>query len=432
MSKDKRKTATPQEKIKVNDIFFMVADVINNEMRDVNKWPDFGRKLFAIRNRETLLAAEELENGVVRYVDLLDVAQSIVRYLSQDVNNPFYYLNYDQAFNCAKTWLAIAKVRPMPEPVLWKNQPGLTFSRLPWDYCEDMPCHFPTFQEWMERTTNAEAFCEWVGSLFIKESDRQQYVWLCSEGGTGKGAMLRFIRKIFADAFAAKQVPGKDDKHWTHGLMGKRIIAFPDSNNAAFVMTGLFKNLTGDDPVDINPKHQKAFTADLNCKFIFLSNRRPEIQDLMADRRRLILCEMSDPGELTVKEKSNYNEKLWAEGGAFLRYCINKYKSNHPSDFGPITVCGEGVKTLLDEKYEEFDVVFEANFELSKNDSVTAGDMISRLNCTRFDQRKRKEFLDYFFKKYGIYRDRATGGGRIYRGIKLRVYHNPNHIEFKI
>lgn len=422
--KDKRKTVKPQEKVKVNEIFLLVADVINGELRDAGKFPPFGRTLYVVKTGGVSLPIEELDNGVARYVEIEDIAHSIVRYLANEVNIPAYYLNYQQAVLCARTWLGVAKEVPIPEPVSWKSDPGLTFSRLPWDFDPDSEFKHPTFDEWLSRTTNAEAFCVWVGSLFFKDSYRQQYPWLCSDGGTGKGAMLRVLRKIFKQAFAAKQVPHVDDKHWTAGLLDKRLVAFPDCNNASFITSGLFKNLTGDDPVDINPKFKAPFTADLTCKFIFLSNRKPMVQDLSADLRRIILCEMTDPGELSSEAITGYEEKLWSECGYFLSTCVNLYQERN-KNHGPIEVETSGVEDIIDHRNEEFDALFSRHLILVKDHVLPSKDLVERLKTERITDRKYQEFVRFFSKKYGIFNGRFTIDGkqqRGYSGIKLTDY----------
>ena len=424
------KSKESNEKISINIKYITIAAHINGAlMEDVNVWKTFHRKFHVLIDEKTKDKArvplEEHDGGVVRYIDIETVAEAIVYYTANVLNMPDYYLSFTQALVCAKTWLAMTDpIAKKPELVLWKSDEGLAFSRLPWNYDPMSWSKHPLFDEWLSRTTNSKAFCMWLGSLLFKDSNKEQYVWLYSEGGTGKGSMLRMIRRIFGDAFAAKQVPGLDDKHWTSGLLGKRVIAFPDCSNSAFITSGLFKNLTGNDPIDINPKNKAMFTADLNCKYIFLSNRKPDIQDLMADKRRLILCEMTDIKNDIQCEETSYEEKLWQECGAFLSTCLNLYKSNI-SIFRPIPIEQDGMNEIIEDKNEEFESYLENNYVIDPDSYIPSSDFWPSISVISWNERKRREFRSFLLKKYSIKRGCKKQDGKVFKayfGIRIKHY----------
>ncbi len=162
----------------------------------------------------------------------------------------------------------------------------------------------------------------------------------------GKGAINRFLAKIFGGAYCAKQPPKVGDKFWTFGLIGKRLVAFPDCNDVRFVTSGLFKSLTGGDPVDVT------------AKYFFYSNEKPKISSEKADTRRIIYCEF-EPTPLI--SDPTFEDRLWEEGGAFLARCIDSYTSAHPTP-GPIVCEQPQLADWLSVVEERFEVIYEQHF----------------------------------------------------------------------
>ena len=166
----------------------------------------------------------------------------------------------------------------------------LAFTRLPWHAADDIT---PTWDLIISRMSNADAFTAWVGSLFDETSYQQQYVWLHGKGNEGKGCINRFLMRVFGPAYCAKQPKERGDKFWTHDLLGKRLVVFPDCNDSAFVASGLFKSMTGGDPIPVEAKGEMAYTTRLAAKYLIISNERPDLSSETADRRRIIYCEMT-------------------------------------------------------------------------------------------------------------------------------------------
>jgi phage/plasmid-associated DNA primase len=152
------------------------------------------------------------------------------------------------------------------------------------------------------------------------------------QGKDGKGTLNRFLARVFGGAFCAKTPPAKGDKFWTFGLIGKRLVSFADCDDTKFVASGLFKSLTGGDPMPVEAKKQMAFTYMPVAKYLFFSNRKPEISSERSDQRRIIYCEFK-PAD--VVDEAGFQERLWEEGGAFLTNCIVKYAEAHREP-GPI------------------------------------------------------------------------------------------------
>lgn len=309
---------------------------------------------------------------------------------------------------------------PIPEPrsFKWPGESGQAFHLLPWN-CE--PGETPLFDEMMGRISNSEALQIFIGSLFIPESNLQQYVWLYGTGNDGKGTLTRFLQKVFNGSFCSRQTPAPDSRFWTYGLMGKRLCVFPDCNNTTFVTSGMFKSLTGGDPLEVEIKHGESFTVKFSCKFMVFSNSRPSISSEDADKRRIILCEAKTFG--TVAD-GTYEDRLWQEGGAFIARCIEKYKAACPTH-GPQMVIDDGsLEDWLSTVEERFEVFFERNFELNKNAHVLPKDFDALLLDEFKSRHEQKEFREWLERRHGIRKKTQRNADRypkVYPGISRRV-----------
>lgn len=326
-------------------------------------------------------------------------------------------------------WLSITSPIEMPKPWAWLSDPEPAFCRLPWDCGETGPT--PNWDEILGRTTNAKAFKAWIGSLFVRESDRQQYLWLTGAGRNSKGTVIKFLRSVLGPAFCSTSVPGRGREHfWTYELIGKRLVAFADTNDAGWPASGPFKSLSGDDPIRVEIKGGQAFTVDLECKFLFASQHKPTLSSETADTRRVILCEM---GPISGSPDPRYAEKLYAEGGAFLTSCIETYRELCP-DHAAIPTDDEGIRSHIEDVEMEFALLVQEHFEIG--DGNDAGDVwVQPLELSEFmrgyvsgkhQQAKFREYLERRgFKKIRWSLDWSSDPNGTNRYVGLRWKH-PN------
>lgn len=336
------------------------------------------------------------------------------------------YLTVKKAIEVADLWLSIADPIPMKhiKSVRWLTEPGYTWRRLPWDK-GDGPC--PTWDKLLGRLTNQKAFCAWVGSLFFEEAKQHQYVWCHGRGNDGKGAINRFLKRVFGRAYRSKQPPGKDDKFWTYGLIGSRVVVFPDCNSQGFTTGGFFKSLSGGDPIDAEAKGKMSFTIELGCKFLFFSNERPNVTSEHADMRRIIYCEFTEKGE----KEAGFEDRLWEEGGAFLSRCVNEYIAAYP-DHSDIQSDREEIETWVSAVEERFQTLFDEHLffpnELYRTtdglkglsraqiDLVTIdGLWLEQLLVEKYKERRDQyAFRDWMYKKYSIRRKPIKRDGDVF------------------
>lgn len=347
------------------------------------------------------LILQEKDQGVVQYVDKDAVVNAIIRYTqTQLAGNELYAWDVEEAGKAMRFWKALAHPMPEPPAVRWLDDPGLCFRRLPWIFQEGGgPKDCPTFAELFSRISNGPALRDWIGSLFDPSVRPQQYVWLYGQGGNGKGSLARFLHKVLGRVVVNKNPPPPNcEARWAAGIIGARLVVFPDCNHASFPASGFFKTLTGGDPIDIDPKFEKPFTAELNAMFMFLSNERPKLSSQKADMRRAIFCDFADTGR---PEDPHYEQKLWAEGGAFLSYCIESYRTGYPNG-GVIRADMTDLEEYVGVVEEPYEVFFEQHFALEPHSSVSPQQMQEAL-CDRFkSSREHGEFLKWMERRHGV------------------------------
>lgn len=411
MSKD----STPKPRLMRNIVRAMLDDPLST-------LPPFPVKFHTVAGGNRVrLYLREVEPSVLEYVHEVNVADVIMAWIMDEVIGCFsdYEMGPKDCLETARMFRGCSPQVEKIHNVLWQGEEGMTFRRLPWARASG-PC--PTFDDMGTRVSNWEALKCFIGSLLVDEADRQQYVWLHGQGQNGKGALSRFLHRVLGGVYTSQVPPANGDKFWTSNLLGKRLCVFPDCNNTSFVTSGLFKSLTGGDPVKVEQKNQHATTAILPVKYLFLSNERPSLSSEKADQRRIIYCEVTafegDPDP-------EYEERLWAEGGAFLSHCLELYQSRCPKH-GQIPVDNSDMvlEDWVSTVEEEFETVFSENFELDKDSEyVLPAAFQKRLDdIWPRDRRSQREFRGWLERCHKI-RKRThhglTGTPKVYRGLKI-------------
>lgn len=414
-------------KIAIAELQLAVTHAMNRDRLAL--LPAFPTRFYTIKSAEGLAQIVQAdETGVCRASDRELVSQEILRYVTDVVESPDYKWTERQAVDAARFWHKYTPARTAPAPLLWADQVGLCYHRLPWD---SKPTGRPTplFDEIMSRCSNARALQVWIGSLFDPKADLQQYVWLYGQGGNSKGALMRFLERVLGPAYMGQQPPERNDKFWTYSLRDKRLIVFPDCNNTTFVTTGLFKSLTGGDAIRVEGKGKDATSMRLSVKFLFSSNSRPRLSSERADQRRIIFCELG-----AVERRDGYEDSLWLEGGDFLKGCVELYRQECPAS-GPIgCVEKEGIEEWTAVVEEEFQVAFDASFVLEPVDNTRPDREKAFVKPKEFQtvlrawferEPKQHEFREWIERRYGVRKKnvKLSDGSTDWRylGVSLRV-----------
>jgi hypothetical protein len=410
-----RKAKTPPA------IIYRAIMLAMNDDPAARQMPAFKRKFLvmvtASGDRVPLERKEGDEVSIVKE----DVIVSAILGYSQDqlAGLDDYQLTEGGARECMRYWFFSTATIEEPAMVHWQGEHGLCFRRLPWERRVD-PFACPTWDKFLERLSNRQAFMDWLGSLFMPDSYMQQYVWISGMGEDGKGVINRFLSKVFYGAYYSSQPPSRDDKFWTHAIMGKRLVVFPDCNNKGFVTSGLFKSLTGGDPITVEPKFRQPFTYTPKAKYLFFSNERPSISSERADTRRLILCGF-DPNASKI-DSDDFEGDLWREGGVFLTNAIHGYAGRYMGRQVPIAVDPEPVRDLIASNEETLQVFFDEFFVMDKAGRVAPADMQAKLRV-RFPHRSQHSEFISWLERHEIRKVKIRDGDVtpwFYRGIRCK------------
>lgn len=269
-----------------------------------------------------------------------------------------YLIDDKEAATILSTWTKTQAAIEAPPAVAFKDYPGLTYRRVPF-IPEAGPT--PTWESLLDRVSNQRAFMAFIGSLFIPESHSQQYLWLRGDGGDGKGAIGRWLEKVFQKSYFAISDVKSNNRFWLASLMDKRICVFSDWENMRFVTGGQFKSMSGGDPQVIEAKFKDPITVKLPTKYLFFSNDRPEVTGSAADMRRLIYSQIS-PISDDKKQHKTFEDNLWKESSAFIFECLRIYNEDCPAH-GPIPFLDEEAKELAEENESYLQGLFDRYFD---------------------------------------------------------------------
>lgn len=420
--KEKReeKAAVKKSKPKKADFYKTIARAINRD--PFNFLGDFPKTLHTVELKSGVrLPVKETSPGVVEITEEEMVMYSIIDYCHNLVTpsgKEQYSFTVKEAKEATQFWIAHTKPIPTPKMVRWADEEGYTYRRLPWPLATG---ETPVFDEMMSRTTNKDALMAFIGSLFVEDADTQQYVWIHGQGQNGKSALTRFLKDALGIAYRALMVPKGEGamRFWTLNLLDCRLGVFADTNDTDFITGGLFKSLTGGDPIPCEIKGGAQFTNEMNCKFIFLSNSRPSIASEKADMRRLILCEME---EIKCEPDPNYARKLWAEGGYFLSKCLHTYALMCPNNKQIPVNNSEDVSDWVSSVEEEFETFLQQYFVLDKNKCILPWQLQEKL-AQNWDRRApQKQFKEWLERTHRIRKKTANylpGSPKIYRGLSF-------------
>lgn len=355
--------------------------------------------------------------GHSKYEEIKELVNTEFDYPFSNVD--FMYLTYASAKSILNTLLKKKELnfRHKIKDFAFPGDESYTFFRIPFNY--NPTASLPEcFKSLLSSFTNSEAICLWVGSIFDLESNRAQYLWMYGPGGNGKSTLANVIASVFGEFVKFEVVPARDDKYWTNGLIGKRLIVLDDCNNYGFVRSGLFKSLTGSCKVRVEKKFEDSYDTDINCKFLFTSNERPLISNDASDMRRIIYSSSSATN--VYMYDPNFDSNLQKNLPDFISYCIAEYKNKvRKGDYIPCETV-EAVE-LAESSMESVTSWIANNFDLDPEHLLHVKDFRKAIDRTNLNDRLVYKFLE----QIGIYRKPYKINGEVVKclkGLKPKEY----------
>ncbi len=170
---------------------------------------------------------------------------------------------------------------------------------------------------------------EWTGyNLWVFGYPAQKAMLLVGGGGNGKSTFIGLLEALVGreNRSAVSLHELEENRFARHDLYGKAVNLYPDLPDKDLKSTGIFKMLTGGDPIRAEDKNVKAFTYHNVAKLTFSCNAVPRVpEDSVAYFRRWLIVEFPYTFEGSTGEDKDLKEKLTndpEEMSGFLNWAL--------------------------------------------------------------------------------------------------------------
>ncbi|MEO2885327.1 DUF5906 domain-containing protein [Escherichia coli] len=195
---------------------------------------------------------------------------------------------------------------------------------------ENIRDNAPNFHKWLEHAAGKDPrkmmrICAALYMIMANRYDWQMFIEATGDGGSGKSTFTHI-----ASLLAGKQntvsaeMTSLDDAGGRAQVVGSRLIVLADQPKYTGEGTGI-KKITGGDPVEINPKYEKRFTAVIRA-VVLATNNNPMIFTERAggvSRRRVIFRFDNIVSE--AEKDRELPEKIAAEIPAIIRRLLANF-----------------------------------------------------------------------------------------------------------
>ena len=317
----------------------------------------------------------------------------------------------------------------------------LALTKFPVNFKKDAKCpKILKFISEVARPDDIPLLQEWAGyNLWIFGYPAQKAMLLVGDGGNGKSTLIVIIEYMVGkeNRSAVSLHELEENRFARHDLYGKAANLYPDLPDKDLKSTGIFKMLTGGDPIRAEDKNVKAFTYHNVAKLTFSCNAVPRVpEDSVAYFRRWLIVEFPYSFEGSTSEDKDLKEKLindTEEMSGFLNWALEglqRLRSN-----GWHFTNGKTVETVREDYIVRSDpyrafvmhcVQEDPNGQVKKDDLFQAyrdhceiHKVVSRSRDAFF-----KNFKDQFrpgtFTDYRPNKEEDPERPRMFKGISLR------------
>ncbi len=168
---------------------------------------------------------------------------------------------------------------------------------LPHDYDPSAEC--PLWLKFLDEVSEGDEdwvgrLGEWFGYNLTSDNSQQMAAFLVGPRRSGKSTIANVLAELIGRAnVAATSFTDLGSSFGLEDLVGRSAAILPDAHlgreaDATRVLERL-KSITGNDPLRINPKGKKAYTAVLFCRFTIATNVLPRLPDASAAMRPRLL-----------------------------------------------------------------------------------------------------------------------------------------------
>ncbi|MCV0998832.1 DUF5906 domain-containing protein [Escherichia coli] len=160
---------------------------------------------------------------------------------------------------------------------------------------ENIRDNAPNFHKWLEHAAGKDPrkmmrICAALYMIMANRYDWQMFIEATGDGGSGKSTFTHIASLLAGkENTVSAEMTSLDDAGGRAQVVGSRLIVLADQPKYTGEGTGI-KKITGGDPVEINPKYEKRFTAVIRA-VVLATNNNPMIFTERAGgvaRRRVI------------------------------------------------------------------------------------------------------------------------------------------------
>ncbi|EFD2427610.1 DNA primase [Escherichia coli] len=160
---------------------------------------------------------------------------------------------------------------------------------------ENIRDNAPNFHKWLEHAAGKDPrkmmrICAALYMIMANRYDWQMFIEATGDGGSGKSTFTHIASLLAGKRnTVSAEMTSLDDAGGRAQVVGSRLIVLADQPKYTGEGTGI-KKITGGDPVEINPKYEKRFTAVIRA-VVLATNNNPMIFTERAGgvaRRRVI------------------------------------------------------------------------------------------------------------------------------------------------
>jgi P4 family phage/plasmid primase-like protien len=158
----------------------------------------------------------------------------------------------------------------------------LSRNQIPVKYDPKARCtRFGKFLSEVVYTDQIRAVVEVMAYTFLRDNPFELYVILLGVGSNGKSVLMHILTKLHGnDNVSGTPLTSLlNNRFAKKELEGKNVNIDMEMSKATINDMGILKELTGQQPVRIEPKHLPAYTTRLWAKLFFSTNEMPEMMD---------------------------------------------------------------------------------------------------------------------------------------------------------
>ena len=206
----------------------------------------------------------------------------------------------------------------------------LSLNKFPVHYDKNAECPgILKFISEIARKEDIPLLQEWTGyNLWIFGYPAQKAMLLVGDGGNGKSTFIGILEALIGrqNRSAVSLHELEENRFAKADLFGKASNLYPDLPDRDLKGTGMFKMLTGGDPIRAEDKNIKAWTYHNVAKLTFSCNAVPRVpEDSTAFFRRWFIVEFPYSFEGTKQEDRDLKERLTTdkkEMSGFLNWAL--------------------------------------------------------------------------------------------------------------